>query len=428
MRDWIDAPIAVVAAGMVVGLPGISAAETIKTTMSDQAGRYLTDSGGRALYTFSADKNGAEANSACTDACLTAWPALTADDALEASGDVNANLLTSFQRDDGTRQAAYAGKPLYYFVGDKGRGEATGGGVQQFGGTWHLAQLDTGPSPVPDKVSQVRQSFADLDLQSPECVRLDAERGRYLVSNINGKMTEADGNGFISIVDPDGPSVLKWIAGGEGPVILNAPKGMEIATGMLLVADIDHLRTFDIETGAPMGAVAIDGARFLNDMAVAGDGTVFITDTGTKSIPGAVYRIDPDGNVEKIASGRELARPNGIDFDPDGNLVVVTYAADRVMTMSRDGEILNEKQLDAGKLDGLVVLDDGTKLVSSWDGEHVVRIAPDGTVSTILTGVVQPAAFDVDPEKGLLLVPQVKENAVAVVPLPSGENTSATNQ
>lgn len=198
---------------------------------------------------------------------------------------------------------------------------------------------------------------------------------------------------------------------------LNAPKGMEIADGELHVADIDHLRTFDAETGAPIDYLEIEGAKFLNDIAIAPDGTLYVTDTGTKDVPGAIYEVSADGEVSTLAKGRHLERPNGIDLDREGNLIVVTFAGKKVLTISKDGEVLETTKVDAGKLDGLVVRDDGSRLVSSWDGKHIVRIAPDGTAKTVLTGVRTPAAFGFDEERQRLLVPLVKENKVVAAPL-----------
>ena len=337
---------------------------------------------------------------------------MLADAAPAAAGGAAAAKVALIPR-DGRRQLTYDGWPRYHFVGDSGTGEATGQGAEAFGGTWHLVSTGDGAGGGFDP-------FARLDLEAPECVRHDPERDRYLVSNINGEMTAADDNGFITRVGPDGMADLKWIAGGRNGVTLNAPKGMELSGGTLHVADIDHLRMFDAETGASRGAVAIEGARFLNDMAVTDDGVVYLTDSGTKDIPGAVYRVDPDGSYRAIADGRDLHRPNGIDLDGRGRLIVVTFAADEVLTMSTEGDILDRQTLGAGQLDGLVVRENGARLVSSWKGKHVVRLSPEGQAETLLTGLTQPACFDIDVERGLLLVPEVKENRVTVAPLPRG--------
>src|SRR2546426_4066753 len=75
--------------------------------------------------------------------------------------------------------------------------------------------------------------------QTPESIFYEARSDIYLVSNINGDPTAADGNGFISRVAPDGRILeLKWIDGTRPGVRLNAPKGMAVAGDTLYVSDI----------------------------------------------------------------------------------------------------------------------------------------------------------------------------------------------
>lgn len=395
-------------------------APTLETRLHAGYGRYLTDADGRSLYTFSADSQGdgaAQPSSACRDACAKTFPPLTAGEAPVSEATAAAGAFSLFQRDQDGQQVAYQGRPLYRFVGDSGQGQATAHGMKQFGGKWQLAAVDGQGNGSEQDVASL---FQGLQLEKPECVRYDAERDRYLISNINGKMRGADDNGFITVVAGSGLTERKWISGGRDGVALNAPKGMELHDGRLLVADIDHLRVFDAETGRAIGSVHLQGALFLNDLAVADDGTVYVTDSGTKKSPGAIYRIGGDGTVAKIAGRPELARPNGIDFAADGSLVVVTFGGNSVMRVSRDGEVLERTKLDAGQLDGLLVREDGTRLVSSWKGKHLIRLAPDGTSEVIATGLVQPACFELNEARSLLLVPEVKANRIAVLPLGGG--------
>jgi hypothetical protein len=84
---------------------------------------------------------------------------------------------------------------------------------------------------------------------APESVLYDTAADRYLVSNVNGQPLATDDNGFISLLSPSGEVLdLKWIEGGKNGVRLDAPKGMTIADGVLYVADISAVRTFDLAT------------------------------------------------------------------------------------------------------------------------------------------------------------------------------------
>jgi predicted lipoprotein with Yx(FWY)xxD motif len=82
---------------------------------------YVTDSG-MTIYTFDKDTAGS-GKSACADACLKNWPAVAAPAGV--SGD-----WSSITRDDGSKQLAYKGKPVYTFAGDKKSGDRNGDGFK----------------------------------------------------------------------------------------------------------------------------------------------------------------------------------------------------------------------------------------------------------------------------------------------------------
>ncbi|MGY2908568.1 COG4315 family predicted lipoprotein [Bradyrhizobium sp. URHC0002] len=106
-----------------------SAAPPAKTAATAK-GPTLTDNKGMSLYTFDKDSDG---KSACNGPCAANWPALKAD-----AGDAAGDNYTIVTRDDGSKQWAYKGKPLYTFVKDQKAGDITGDGF--LNGAWHLAQ------------------------------------------------------------------------------------------------------------------------------------------------------------------------------------------------------------------------------------------------------------------------------------------------
>ena len=99
-------------------------------TATTANGPALTDSRGMSLYTFDKDTDG---KSACNGPCVANWPVLKAE-ASDQPGD-NYTIIT---RDDGSRQWAHKGKPLYTFVKDQKAGDISGDGF--LNGVWHLAQ------------------------------------------------------------------------------------------------------------------------------------------------------------------------------------------------------------------------------------------------------------------------------------------------
>ena len=94
-------------------------------------GSVLTDSKGMTLYTF--DKDTAPGKSACNGPCAQNWPPLAASNYARSKGDWS--VVT---RDDGSRQWAYKGKPLYSFVKDSKPGDTTGDGF--LNNAWHAAK------------------------------------------------------------------------------------------------------------------------------------------------------------------------------------------------------------------------------------------------------------------------------------------------
>ena len=96
-----------------------------------EADGVLVGPNGMTLYTFDKDPaNGSK--SACNGQCAANWPPLAATADAQPMGGYS--VVT---RDDGARQWAYKGKPLYYWVKDTKPGDRTGDGVN---GTWRIAK------------------------------------------------------------------------------------------------------------------------------------------------------------------------------------------------------------------------------------------------------------------------------------------------
>ena len=265
-----------------------------------------------------------------------------------------------------------------------------------------------GPKPV----------FHLAGFQTPESVLFDDAGDRYLVSNINGKPTEVDNNGYISEVSPDGKIVKeKWIAGGQNKVTLNAPKGSAITGGVLYVADLDTVRMFDAKTGAPKGDVKIAGATFLNDVSAAPDGKVYVSDSGLKAGASglepngtdAVYVIEK-GKSKPLAKDKKLDRPNGV-LVTDKGLWVVTFGTTGLYRLDDKGQMQDVTKLPKGSLDGIVRNGDDV-YVSSWEASAIFKGKPGGTFEMVIPDVKSPADIGLDKKRNRILVPLFMENAV----------------
>jgi sugar lactone lactonase YvrE len=270
---------------------------------------------------------------------------------------------------------------------------------------------ESGPAPV----FRITEGIA-----TPESVLYDAENDRYLVSNINGSPTDLDNNGYITELSPDGQVTnLKFIAGGVNDVKLNAPKGTAIVGGILYVSDINTVRKFDAKTGAAKGEIPVPGATFLNDIAAAPDGRVFVTDSGVK--PGAegfeptgtdaIYVIDK-GKLKPLVKSKDLAGPNGLAWTDQG-LLVNTLNSDELFRVDDKGARHDITKLPEGMLDGLVVAGDKL-LVSSWKGQAVYAGKLNDKFEVAIPNVSAPADIGYDTKRNRVLVPRFTENAVEV--------------
>ncbi len=95
----------------------------------------LTNAKGLTLYWFAPDTSSA---SKCTGSCAQYWPPVYGRPT--ASAGVTGTLGT-ISRPDGTTQATYDGHPLYTYIGDSSRGQASGDNLDLNGGLWHVVPV-----------------------------------------------------------------------------------------------------------------------------------------------------------------------------------------------------------------------------------------------------------------------------------------------
>ncbi len=260
---------------------------------------------------------------------------------------------------------------------------------------------------------------------TPESVLSDSAQDVYFVSNINGSPLTKDNNGFVSRVRPDGAiEVLKFIEGGRGGVTLNAPKGLAVLGDTLWVADIDIVRAFNARTGAPVDSVKLDslGAVFLNDIAIAPNGAIYITDTGIRFDdvgnvlhpgPDRIFRVGPDRKVTVAVRGDTLGRPNGITLDAVGRrFIIVQFGGKAVMAWKPGDRAPSVIGRGVGGFDGVEMIG-GKVVVSSWTDSSITRF--DSTQGTkVITGVPSPADIGYDAKRNRVLIPIFTGNRVEI--------------
>jgi predicted lipoprotein with Yx(FWY)xxD motif len=111
---------------------GAAADTAVKVARIQGFGLFLTDNADRTLYAYA---NDTKDTSNCTGSCSQNWPPFIAHATPQAPSGINASLLVTFKRPDGTLQVEYDSHPLYYFAGDKNTGDVKGQGI---GNLWHV--------------------------------------------------------------------------------------------------------------------------------------------------------------------------------------------------------------------------------------------------------------------------------------------------
>jgi DNA-binding beta-propeller fold protein YncE len=239
----------------------------------------------------------------------------------------------------------------------------------------------------------------------PESVCHDPVRNLLYVSNINGKPAEKDGNGFISIISPEGIIIdQNWASG------LNAPKGMGVTGDILYVTDIDRVAEIDTRTGAVLRFHSVEGSQFLNDIAVDGFGNVYISDMMDQKI----YRIT-DGKLEAWIDDPVIKQPNGLDivgtelFIGCGKIVKADLKTGR-LTVWLEG---------TGSIDGLESTGADTFVYSDWQGKLFRADHKHGAKEFMDLSSQKMNAADIEyvPEQKLLLVPTFFDNRVVAFKL-----------
>lgn len=264
---------------------------------------------------------------------------------------------------------------------------------------------------------------------SAESCVYDPARKLILTINRGASQKEVPNDAWVSLHNPDGSvNTPRWIGVNRNGLTLNQPFGSAIANGKLYVADSDGdtadgakrisvVRMFDLKTGAPAGQVAVPDSPWFNGIAVAKDGTIYASQTGSAdgTVPQRVYKVTADGTASVFVDGAPLSRPNGVAMDNDGNIIVVNMGDTAVLTFAPDGKLLKTEQAAQAGSDGIVVLSDGTKIVNSVTLGGVSRIRPGKKAELIASGIPGAASACYDTGTRQLVIPMNQHNALAFV-------------
>jgi hypothetical protein len=240
----------------------------------------------------------------------------------------------------------------------------------------------------------------DTLFKVPESVLPDVAGARLFISNIDGASGGKDGKGHITVMGTDGKiKIPVWASG------LNAPKGMGIFGKNLYAADLDAIVVFQLKTGKETERIEIAGAKFLNDLTIDENGTIYVSDSET----GIIHKIEKGQKPKAIITGR--TRPNG-----------VLWHQNKLWFLDAGGMFVfdngNTTQIASGmerSTDGIEPIDGERFLVSAWIGTMYV-VNKNGTVQEILNTKDQKvncADIGYDRKNKIVYVPTFNANRVA---------------
>ncbi len=248
----------------------------------------------------------------------------------------------------------------------------------------------------------------------PESAIFDATHDRIIVSVIHGHPGEADGNGHLALLSPNGEiSDPSWITG------LDAPKGMAIVGETLLVADLTRLHEIDLATGTLLRSLDVEGAVFLNDITSDGE-QAYVSDFMGNRI--WYYQA---GDMTVWLEDEALAHPNGLFLDEERIVVgswgqglrddFSTEVPGALLAVDLETQAISTIVPSLGNLDGVVRIGD-VLLVSDWITGQLFEVSADGThtlVAEYPAGLADIAAYN-----NTLILPFMLEGNVSLQTYP----------
>ncbi len=257
---------------------------------------------------------------------------------------------------------------------------------------------------VSHKLEKVWTSSTGLNV--PESACYNSAAGIIYVSNIVGMHNIKDGEGFLSKLSDKGEFITKeWVKG------LNAPKGIGCTKKKLFVTDIDQVVEVDLASGKVTNTYRNSKSKSLNDVTIASDGTVFISDSGGDCI----FQIGKD-SLEVFLQSDQLEKMNGILAD--GNLLYMG-SKNNFIFVDQKSKAISILAENAGYLDGIVKVGKNKFVTSDFKGK-VQLIEPGKDIEILMNTTdlkVNAADIGYISSQNLLLDPTFLDNKVVAFKL-----------
>lgn len=238
-------------------------------------------------------------------------------------------------------------------------------------------------------------------LKTPECATYDPQENVFYVSNLN-RDNEVENDGYISIVNAEGSIVSeRWVEG------LGSPLGNDFYNGHLFVNDGPNIIKINIESGDIVERMAVEGAANLNGIDIDEAGNIYAADSrGNK-----IFKVTQNGETTLLYEGEDLNSPNGVSVMAN-ELIIASFSGKKLLALNLQNKQLRTLAEDIGSADGIIQLEGGHFITSSWSGE-VYFISKDLKKQKIIdTSAEKINAADIGyiAEENLLVIPTFYDN------------------
>ncbi|GGN12526.1 hypothetical protein GCM10010967_55750 [Dyadobacter beijingensis] len=244
---------------------------------------------------------------------------------------------------------------------------------------------------------------SDTTLRTPESVLYEPGQNVLYVACTNGGPSLDNKSSYIAKVGLDGKVIkLKFTEN------LNSTKGMGVLGKKLYVTEMTQVAEIDLATGKILNRYPVEGAKFLNDIAVdTKKGIVYVTDSGH----GKVWALN-DGKIGLVLEGDPLKGTNGLLFE--NNQLLIGNGDGTLYSMDPASKKLSPIAKVSGGIDGIVGLGNKSYIVTEWAGK-VWHVKADGTTelkSDTSPQKINSADVAYNPKTKVLFVPTFFHNTV----------------
>jgi gluconolactonase len=216
------------------------------------------------------------------------------------------------------------------------------------------------------------------------------EEGAF-TEGIEGPACDREGNIYAVNFAAD-QTIGKVTPSGKGEVFVKLPgkstgNGIRFdRKGIMFVADYVEHNILRIDPATREIKIFAHEAQMNqpNDLAIAPDGTLYASDPNWKEGTGQVWKIDPHGNISRVAE--KMGTANGIEVSPDGKSLYVNESVQRniwIFDIGKNGNLSNKrllKKFDDFGFDGMRADVDGNLYITRHGKGTVIKLSPNGEV------------------------------------------------